>query len=75
MSLADILLFFAVFFMTPLIILIYALEDSPYIHEEGVGYRKGTEAERSRHWANLWLTLAGGWLIFGIIYGLLEIFS
>ena len=75
MLLADIILFVAVFFMTPLIILIYALEDSPYVYERLVGYRKRTKAEAKTHWVNLGITMAGAWIIVGIIYCLLVIFA
>jgi len=75
MPLAEIILFIAVFFMTPLIILIYALEDSPYVYERLVGYRKRTPLEAKTHWVNLGLTLGGAWIIVGIICCLLEIFG
>lgn len=75
MHLSEIILFMAVFFMTPLIILIYALGDSPYVHEPLVGYRKRTKVEAQMHWVNFGITLVVSWIIVGIICCLLEIFG
>ncbi len=75
MPLVEIILFMAVFFMTPLIILVYALENSPYVHEPLVGYRKRTKVEAQTHWVNFGITLVAAWIIVGIVCCLLEIFG
>lgn len=75
MPLMDIILFIAIFFMTPLIILVYVLEDSPYVYDRLVGYRKRTQREAQTHWVNMGITLAGAWLFVGIVCCLLEIFA
>jgi hypothetical protein len=75
MDLSDIILFMAIFFMTPLIILIFALEDGPYVYEKGVGFRKRTPKERQNHWINLGLTLFLSWVGVLVVCFLLEVFS
>lgn len=75
MDLSDIILFMAVFFMTPLIVLIFALEDGPYVYEKGVGFRKRTAKERQNHWINLGLTLFASWVGVLVVYFLLEVFG
>lgn len=71
----DIILFVAVFFMTPAIVMMFALQDSSEVYEKLIGYRKRTKAERNMLWVNMALTLAGAWMVVGIIYITLEVFG
>lgn len=70
--LAEIVLFIAVFFVTPVIVLLFSLEDGPYVYDRLVGYRRRTAKERQRYWINMFLTLACSWVVVLITYFILE---